>query len=354
MARAGSSTSGVCWRSRVSFSEDVRNELAAIAPQRECDRRAELSALFHSAGRLHLRGSGEVTLHLDVGSPAVARRAFSLMRSFRLEPQIRTYRQRAFASATRYELHIAGRMRTLRVLQEAGVLDSPARAGHAAAKTGGRARLLPARLPPRGLARSGLGLAVAVAPSRAADRGTRCGYLHRRNGCSGGSLPRGSRASRPCARLCEGDGHHRRRARRGGCQRFRARAAGNRGGRRDERARESTYERRSREPRPDEPRSACTARGGAATRARGATRRAPSAPARGRRAPAAAPVAPASRPRAQVQPGGLEGRDPPSFADGDSPRRNLGRKPIFMAFGRVDFDRGDSLLLAGGGFALVR
>lgn len=108
----------------MSFSEDVRNELAAIAPQRECDRRAELSALFHSAGRLHLRGSGEVTFHLDLGSPAVARRAFSLMRSFRVEPQIRTYRQRAFASATRYELHIAGRMRTLRVLQEAGVLDT--------------------------------------------------------------------------------------------------------------------------------------------------------------------------------------------------------------------------------------
>jgi DNA-binding transcriptional regulator WhiA len=69
----------------VSFSEDVRNELAAIAPERECDRRAELSALFHSAGRLHLRGHGEVSLHLDLASSAVARRAFSLLRSFGVE-----------------------------------------------------------------------------------------------------------------------------------------------------------------------------------------------------------------------------------------------------------------------------
>jgi alkylated DNA nucleotide flippase Atl1 len=51
-------------RSRaVITSEDVREELAAIAPQRECDRRAELSALFHAAGSLHLRGAGDWGLH---------------------------------------------------------------------------------------------------------------------------------------------------------------------------------------------------------------------------------------------------------------------------------------------------
>ena len=32
------------------LSDDLRNELAAIAPKRECDRLAELSALFHTAG----------------------------------------------------------------------------------------------------------------------------------------------------------------------------------------------------------------------------------------------------------------------------------------------------------------
>jgi cell division protein WhiA len=105
----------------VSFSEDVRNELAAITPARECDRQAELSALFHSAGRWHMR-AGEVSLHLDLSSSAVARRAFSLLRSFGVDSEIRTYRRRAFDRATRYQLHVEGTPRAVSVLKECGVL----------------------------------------------------------------------------------------------------------------------------------------------------------------------------------------------------------------------------------------
>ena len=36
------------------LSEEVRRELAAIEPRRDCDRLAELSGLFHTAGSLHL------------------------------------------------------------------------------------------------------------------------------------------------------------------------------------------------------------------------------------------------------------------------------------------------------------
>jgi DNA-binding protein WhiA len=105
----------------MSFSEDVRNELAAIAPQRECDRQAELSALFHCAGRWHMR-AGEVSVHLDVSSSAVARRAFSLLRSFGVASEIRTYRRRSFDRATRYQLHVEGTRRALEVLKGCGVL----------------------------------------------------------------------------------------------------------------------------------------------------------------------------------------------------------------------------------------
>ena len=49
------------------FSDDLRNELAAVAPRKECDRLAELSGLFHAAGSVHLRGRGEVAVHLDLG-----------------------------------------------------------------------------------------------------------------------------------------------------------------------------------------------------------------------------------------------------------------------------------------------
>ncbi|HEX9380256.1 MAG TPA: DNA-binding protein WhiA [Gaiellaceae bacterium] len=108
----------------MSLSEDLRHELAAIAPRSECDRLAELSGLFHSAGSVHLKGRGEVSVHVDVADSAVARRAFSLLRAFGVASEIRTYRRRAFDSATRYQLHVAGDEHALQVLHEAGVLSS--------------------------------------------------------------------------------------------------------------------------------------------------------------------------------------------------------------------------------------
>jgi DNA-binding protein WhiA len=107
----------------VITSEDVREELARIAPKRACDRRAELSALFHSAGVLHLRGGGDWSLHLDLGSGAAARRALVLLREGGVPSEIRTYRRRAFDRATRYQLHVEGDPRALQVLTAAGVVD---------------------------------------------------------------------------------------------------------------------------------------------------------------------------------------------------------------------------------------
>ena len=120
----------------VALSEDVRNELAAIAPRRECDKLAELSALFHTAGSIHLRGQGEVSVHLDVSSSAVARRAFALLRDFGVPCEIRSYRRQAFEGGTRYQLHVEGQSRALQVLHEAGVLS---------------ARLAPLERPPKRL-----------------------------------------------------------------------------------------------------------------------------------------------------------------------------------------------------------
>jgi len=105
------------------LSDDLRNELARIAPDSDCDRLAELSGLFHVAGSVHLRGRGEVALHLDLASSAVARRAFALLRVFAVESEIRTYRQRAFQRPTRYQLHIDGTPHAYATLARAGVLD---------------------------------------------------------------------------------------------------------------------------------------------------------------------------------------------------------------------------------------
>ena len=84
------------------LSDDLRDELAQISPERRCCRQAEISALFHTSGAWHLRG-GAVGVHLDLSSSAVARRAFE--------------------QATRYQLHVDVDEHALQVLRDAGVLS---------------------------------------------------------------------------------------------------------------------------------------------------------------------------------------------------------------------------------------
>jgi len=109
----------------MSLSDDLRDELAQIAPSRSCCRHAELSALFHSCGAWHLRG-GKVEVTLDLASSAAARRAFALLRELGVRSEIRTYRRRAFDRATRCELHVAADAPALAVLRQAGVLSATA------------------------------------------------------------------------------------------------------------------------------------------------------------------------------------------------------------------------------------
>ncbi len=142
-------------------SEDVREELALIVPLRRCDRLAELSALFHSAGSLHLRGRGEWALHLDLGSGAAARRAFALLRDEGIRSEIRTYRRRAFDRSTRYQLHVEGESRALEVLAAAGVLDRRHAPLERPPRRVDRPRVLQGRVPPGRIPRRRLDLGPA-------------------------------------------------------------------------------------------------------------------------------------------------------------------------------------------------
>ncbi len=90
-------------------------------PTRRCDRLAEASALFHTAGTAHLRGRGAIAFHLDVADLAVARRSLATLHALRIDCEIRSYPRRSFDRATRYELHLEGTPTTLGVLTEAGV-----------------------------------------------------------------------------------------------------------------------------------------------------------------------------------------------------------------------------------------
>jgi cell division protein WhiA len=108
--------------SAASLAADARAELAAMAPTRRCDRLAELSALFHTAGTVHLLGRGRLSFHLDLAESAVARRAFAILSALRVESEIRTYRRRAFERGPRTQLVLEGTPHAIDVLTEAGVL----------------------------------------------------------------------------------------------------------------------------------------------------------------------------------------------------------------------------------------
>jgi DNA-binding protein WhiA len=110
-----------------TLSVDARAVLATLVPERRCDRLAELSALFHTAGTVHLLGRGAISFHLDLAESAVARRAYSILKDLRVPSEIRTYNRRSFDRAARTQLVVGGSPHAIDVLTQAGVLGDGGR-----------------------------------------------------------------------------------------------------------------------------------------------------------------------------------------------------------------------------------
>ncbi len=163
-ARSEPTTSAACWRSKVPLSEDLRTELAAIEPRKACDRLAELSGLFHSAGSLHLRGTGRGRrsprpLELRRGAPCLhaAAPAGGADRDPHV-PAARLWPGDPVSAARR------GRGSRAAGAARGGRRVGGARADRPAAEAGRREGLLPRRVSPGSLARvrDALGAAVAA------------------------------------------------------------------------------------------------------------------------------------------------------------------------------------------------
>ena len=127
-ARSASSTSSGCSRSKargsMALSDDLRSELAAIAPERGCCRLAEVSALFHSAGSVHLRGRGG-SRFIWTSPPRASRGARSRSCASSASTP-RSARTAAARSTGRRAISCtsAAMSRRSRSLVEAGVLDA--------------------------------------------------------------------------------------------------------------------------------------------------------------------------------------------------------------------------------------
>ena len=94
---------------RCQLSEDLRHELAAIAPRATATGSRSCRGSSTRPGSVHLRGRGEVAVHLDLVEPGG--------RAARVQPPARVRRRRPRSAptagarstgATRYQLHVAG------------------------------------------------------------------------------------------------------------------------------------------------------------------------------------------------------------------------------------------------------
>ena len=112
----------------MAFTTEVKDELARVIPSRRCCRLAELSALFHLEGALHLTGPHRLSLHTESENAAVARKMFSYLKEiFSVSPELRIEKVPRLRGHNCYCLYLEDGERSTQILNELGLLDDSLR-----------------------------------------------------------------------------------------------------------------------------------------------------------------------------------------------------------------------------------
>lgn len=112
----------------MSFSSDVKNELAQVKDAKSCCQLSELGGLYGTMGSLSLLGRGRVNAQLSSESMAVCRRAYTLLQSaLGLSPQIHYVSSARFGGTRKAVLTLGplqspALLRALRMMGEDGTL----------------------------------------------------------------------------------------------------------------------------------------------------------------------------------------------------------------------------------------
>jgi len=80
----------------LSFANDVRNELARLMPEKECCRKAELSALLLTSGQIHCQADNQYNLEAVVEKAATARKIFKMLKEQNLQSSVRMEKRKRF------------------------------------------------------------------------------------------------------------------------------------------------------------------------------------------------------------------------------------------------------------------
>lgn len=112
----------------MSFNTDVKNELARIRASRRDCRFAELSAIVHLDGSMHILGTEQYSFSTVTENAAVARKTYSLISElFKVNPEIRVWEKQRLQKGNAYEIYVAPQAGIMQVLNEIGVLDDQLR-----------------------------------------------------------------------------------------------------------------------------------------------------------------------------------------------------------------------------------
>ena len=107
----------------MSFSSDMKKELAIVKPEKDCCGLSELCGLYQSMGSLSLLGRGKVNVQFTNESLAVCRRAYTLLvQTLRLTPQIH-YVSNARFGGTRKCVLTLGPIQSPVLMHALGMMD---------------------------------------------------------------------------------------------------------------------------------------------------------------------------------------------------------------------------------------
>ena len=124
----------------MSFSTDVKNELARLEPRdANCDK-AELLALLRMSGAIILRGLN-IGIHFSTENAALARRVLRLLKdNYQVQTEVVITRSRRLKKNNRYQVQVmpapqvSKAMTELQLLSVEGDLKNPLLSSHAAKK----------------------------------------------------------------------------------------------------------------------------------------------------------------------------------------------------------------------------
>jgi DNA-binding protein WhiA len=108
----------------ISFSAQVKEELAHLQPGQSCCARMELAGLLRGCGRIALGGQARIACTLATDHAAVARKAIRLIRSeFGLQTRVLVVRRRRLRKNLSYRVKLLPQVGLVDMLQEMGVMD---------------------------------------------------------------------------------------------------------------------------------------------------------------------------------------------------------------------------------------